>query len=80
MGVDVEDYRLGGREPLNFRKFLQGGGSRKPTVRHGVLGDVPLDLEDTGRVTPQGCQTAGKNTTEEGRLHAGGYICLWMRL
>ena len=56
MGVDVEDYRLGGREPLNFRKFLQGGGSRKPTVWRGVMGDLSSDQEDPGRVPPQGDQ------------------------
>ena len=51
VGPDVEDYRAVGSGPPDPRKFLQGGGSSKTTVRRRVLGDVSSDREEPGRVS-----------------------------
>ena len=60
MDEDVEDSRAGGSRSPDFGICLQGGGSSDPTVRRGVLGDVPSDWEDSGPVPPQGGPAAGK--------------------
>ena len=64
MGKDVEYYRAGGSGHPELRKFLQGGGSIKPTVRRGVLGDVPSYWEGPGRVPQQGGPPAENNTSK----------------
>ena len=58
--ADVEDYRQGGSGPPDSGKFLLVSVSSNPTVCHGVLGDVPSDWEDPGKVTPQGGPLYGK--------------------
>ena len=60
VGADVMNSRAGGSGPPDFGKFLQCGASSNATVRSGVLGDVPSDREDPGRVPPQGGPPAGK--------------------
>ena len=72
MGVYFEDYRAGGRVTPDFGKFIQGGGSSRPTIQRGVLGNVPSDWEDPGRVVPQDVLPDEKNNPK--RTVAGRWI------
>ena len=52
--------RIIGREGVNPRNYIQGGGSSNPTVQRRVMGNFPFYLEDTGIFPPQGGPTSGK--------------------
>ena len=50
----VEDIKAGGIRTLYIRELLQDGGAGDTPVWSRYMGNTPQDLEDPGRVTPQG--------------------------
>ena len=62
----VEDIKAGGIRTLYIRELLQDGGAGDTPVRNRYMINTPQDLEDPGRVTPQGGLLDGEDASKEG--------------